>query len=139
MTDLVKTITGSGRTLAKIIDLNADITDALGAGAHWFTDPEESLQFGILGHPTGYVVKPHTHGHPTRMITDVVEILVIVGGVYELTIFDEDRQPVHTEDVVSGTIVMLCAGGHGLKCKKKGVIMETRQGPHLGVSDKTYY
>lgn len=132
-------ITGSGRVLAKVIDLDVSRDDEPKTGAHWFTEPADTLQFGILVHDNGYEVKPHTHGHPVRAVTDVVEVLMIVAGVYELTVFDEDRNPMWTGDVVTGFVVILYAGGHGLKCKKDGIIIETRQGPHLGADDKTYY
>ncbi len=81
----VQNIEGSGRVLAKIIDLNTD-TDDFEPATRWFTESQDSLQFGILRHDNGYVVKPHTHGHPVRLITDVVEILIIIAGKYELTI-----------------------------------------------------
>lgn len=137
---LIQEIQGSDRILAKVIDLSADETDnPEGAVTRWFTNSQDSLQLGILCHDKGYVVKPHTHGHPVRTITDVTEILIIVAGKYELTIFDEDQTPVWTGSVTEGSIVILLAGGHGLRCEKKGIIIETRQGPHLGTNDKTYY
>ena len=103
---------------------------------NFFTEPDADVQVAAMSHEDGYVVSPHIHRAYSRNLETTSEVLVIVEGCLEVTIFDVDKTLVAREDADQGSIIILYKGGHGFVAKGDLKMIEVKQGPFAGSSDK---
>lgn len=108
-------------------------------GIRFFTPPVFSQQLAYMRRPAGYVIEPHVHNLVRREVVNTLEVLFIRQGRAELTIYDEERQPVASRVLRAGDVVLLAAGGHGLRMMETTEIIEVKQGPYAGDQDKTRF
>jgi hypothetical protein len=109
-------------------------------GIHFFTPDSFSQQLGYMKHPAGYSVAPHDHNPVTRIIEWTQEALVIKSGRVRLDIYaPERRQYLQSRILEAGDVVLLAHGGHGLVMLEESEIVEVKQGPYAGKTDKTRF
>jgi hypothetical protein len=110
-----------------------------GDSISFFTPDSFSQQFGYLLHKKGAVIKPHEHRINTRTIQYTQEVLIIREGKVKVNFFDTDHQPVFSELLESGDVILLCGGGHGFEFLADTVMIEIKQGPYTGANDKVIF
>lgn len=98
---------------------------------HTFTQ-----QVGFITYPKGGETAPHTHKQQERIITDTAECLLVRKGRVEVSFFGAGREIVAVRELLEGDVVLLVAGGHGLRYCEDTVLLEIKQGPYLGPEEK---
>jgi cupin fold WbuC family metalloprotein len=130
----VTVVEHDGRVLARILRAYHDVAETT-----FVTDTSESLQLGLVARDTGGEVLPHRHLAVPREIVGTAEILVLQKGRCELTLFTDEGELVATHELATGDVVALLAGGHGLKMLEPTLMLEVKQGPYLGPSEKEHF
>jgi hypothetical protein len=100
------------------------------------TPPNLELQVGFVVHPAGGVIAPHRHARITRTINRTCEVLIVKKGRCEVDIYNDDQQLVVTRELQIGDLIILVNGGHGFRIQEDAVLLEIKQGPYLGLSEK---
>lgn len=108
-------------------------------GIEFFTDPDSSQQLGYMKRPPGYEVVPHKHNQVERMVRMTQEVLYIKSGACRLDLYDEKDGLDMSIILNMGDVVLLAEGGHGLVMLEETEIIEVKQGPFSGDSDKTRF
>ncbi|MFH0786409.1 MAG: hypothetical protein V2B13_02210 [Pseudomonadota bacterium] len=108
-------------------------------GVTFFSPFEFSQQLGILVHPPGHEVKAHVHNVIARDVRVTQEVLHIIEGKVEITLFTENKQYITSRLLTTGDTVLLAFGGHGIKIVQPSKILEVKQGPYAGKEDKEFF
>ena len=108
-------------------------------GVAFFSPPEFSQQLGFINHPAGHVVAPHIHNPVSREIVYTEETLFVREGRIRVDIYRADRTLLTSRTLTGGDVVLLASGGHGLEVLEPSSIIEVKQGPYAGESDKTRF
>ncbi len=108
-------------------------------GVTFFSPFEFSQQLGILVHPPGHEVKAHVHNVIARDVRVTQEVLHIIEGEVEITLFTENKQYITSRLLTTGDTVLLAFGGHGIKIVQPSKILEVKQGPYAGKEDKEFF
>lgn len=108
-------------------------------GVSFFSPFEFSQQLGVLIHPAGHEVKAHVHNLIARDVRVTQEVLHIIEGKIEITLFAENKKYITSRLLSRGDTVLLAYGGHGLKILEPSKILEVKQGPYAGVEDKEFF
>jgi hypothetical protein len=124
-----------GETLALVVTETLNFP----AGHNFLTQPLDQLQFAVFNHPKGHVIQRHWHPAYPRQLTNTCEVLIIQGGKVEAAIYDEELNLVFKHILNSGDIAILLRGGHGFEILETSTILEIKQGPYAGVSDKEVF
>jgi hypothetical protein len=99
----------------------------------FFSQDEEFIQVGAWNYDAGKELFAHIHNEVPRMITRTSEVLYVVAGRIEATIFTLDENPVKTLVLNVGEILVLLECGHGYKILDDGTkVFEIKNGPYLG-------
>lgn len=125
----------SGQTLIAII-IRSEFDES---GVSFFSPFEFSQQLGVLVHPSGFEVKPHVHKMISRDVRVTQEVLHLIRGKVEISLFDENQKSVQTCILNPGDTILLAFGGHGLRVLEPAKIIEIKQGPYAGMDDKEYF
>ncbi len=108
-------------------------------GIQFFTPNHFSQQLGYMNRPTGYVIPPHVHNPVAREVGFTKEVLVIRSGKVRVDFYDDDQNYLESRILNQGDIVLLAFGGHGFEMLEASEIVEVKQGPYAGESDKTRF
>lgn len=108
-------------------------------GVSFFSPFEFSQQLGILIHPAGHEVKAHVHNLIARDVRVTQEVLHVIEGKIEITLFAENKKYITSRLLSRGDTVLLAYGGHGLKILEPSKILEVKQGPYAGMEDKEFF
>jgi hypothetical protein len=108
-------------------------------GIHFFTPNSFSQQLGYMKRPEGYVIPPHVHNPVKREVSYTKEVLFIKSGKVRIDFFDEGQTYVFSRELHKGDVILLAFGGHGFKMLDDSEIIEVKQGPYAGESDKTRF
>lgn len=106
------------------------------ASVSFFTPDSLSQQLGFLPHKKGDIIQPHRHTVHKREILYTQEVLFIKKGKVKIDFYDRKHKYVCSETLSGGDVVLLCAGGHGFEMLQDTVMIETKQGPYVGLEDK---
>lgn len=108
-------------------------------GIEFFTPDHFSQQLGYMKRPKGYVVKPHLHIPVVREISFTKEVLFIKTGKVRIDFYDQDKIYLESKNLLSGDIILLAFGGHSIEVLEEAEIIEVKQGPYAGDSDKNRF
>ena len=100
------------------------------------TQPDLEFQVGFVVYPAGGTVRPHRHIPVTRKIERTCEVIVVKKGKCDVDLYNDDRQLVATRELVTGDLIVLVSGGHGFRMKEDTVLIEVKQGPYFGLTEK---
>lgn len=131
---LVEPITHAGEVLVYVVRANAAPTSTT-----FLTPDTLPLQLGFIVYPRGGEVARHYHKPIARQLQTTTEVLLVQRGSCELDVYDAQCEPVATTTLRQGDVVMLCAGGHGLRMNEDTVLLEVKQGPYTGVAEKVRF
>lgn len=131
----IKNITDSdGNILATIIRKDFDCN-----GIKFVTPDDYSQQLAYMHHEEGHVIIPHIHNEVKREIFYTKEVLVIKKGKLRCDFYNEQRKYIKSAIIKDGDIILLVSGGHGFVCLEETSMIEVKQGPYAGESDKVRF
>jgi hypothetical protein len=108
-------------------------------GIEFFTPDNFSQQLGYMNRPAGYVIPPHVHNPVTREVHYTKEVLYIKTGKVRADFYSDSQEYLESLILTQGDVVLLAFGGHGFQMLEPSEIIEVKQGPYAGESDKTRF
>jgi mannose-6-phosphate isomerase-like protein (cupin superfamily) len=106
-------------------------------GVHFFTPGEFSQQLGYMCHPAGHVIEAHVHNPVHRAVNFTREVLFLRRGRLRVDFYTDNGNYLESRELRTGDVILLAAGGHGFQALEEVEIIEVKQGPYVGDSDKT--
>jgi hypothetical protein len=131
---VIESIDFRGRVFAILIHANYRAK-----GIEFFTPDDFSQQLGYMNHPKGHVILPHVHNSVMRKVHFTKEVLFIRSGKVRVDFYDDDQSYIKSKILHQGDIILLAFGGHGFEMLEPTEIVEVKQGPYSGESDKTRF
>ena len=108
-------------------------------GIDFVTNQEDFLQIGYMNRESGYKIQPHKHNEISRTVSHTQEVLIIKSGKVQVDYYDTENTLFKSVILNKGDLVFLAFGGHGFSMLEKSEIIEVKQGPYIGESDKTRF
>lgn len=108
-------------------------------GITFFTQDELSQQMGFMRHPVGKVIEPHVHNHISRSVNYTQEALFIRRGKIKVDFYSDAQVYLFSYVLTAGDVILLISGGHGFEVLEEVEMIEVKQGPYAGDSDKTRF
>jgi len=105
-------------------------------GIEFFTPDDFSQQLAYMHRKKSYVIPPHVHNAVQRDVHFTQEVLVIKSGKVRVDYYDDDRNYLESRILYQGDVVLLAYGGHGFEMLEDSEMIEVKQGPYAGESDK---
>jgi hypothetical protein len=124
-----------GQTLLAYI-VRAEATETT---TSFFTGDDASFQTGFVVYPAGGAVVPHAHLPIVRTVVGTSELLLVRKGRCIVDIYGEDRALVTSRELGTGDLVILVTGGHGFRMIEDTVLLEVKQGPYGGQTEKVRF
>jgi|TARA_B110001469_G_C9492318_1_gene246299 hypothetical protein len=109
------------------------------SGIRFYNDEDDSLQIGSMCRPTGYLIESHIHNSVPRTIEYTKEVLFIKSGIVKIFFYSDSKKYLCEHIMKVGDFVFLGYGGHGLEIIEEAEIIEIKQGPYVGDTDKTRF
>jgi len=105
-------------------------------GTEFFTDPSLPQQVAYLRYDSGKTIAAHTHRPVAHRVSYTSEVLVIRKGKVRADFYSTQGVFLQSRVLESGDTVLLVGGGHGFEVLEEAEMIEVKQGPFLGDSDK---
>jgi mannose-6-phosphate isomerase-like protein (cupin superfamily) len=105
----------------------------------FITPSDATQQVGFIVYPRGGQVPRHVHKPAERHVRGTPEVLLVRSGRCEVDIYNDEQRVIATRPLGPGDVVVLVAGGHGLRMLEDTVFLEVKQGPYLGSDDKVLF
>jgi hypothetical protein len=105
-------------------------------GIHFFTPPHFSQQLGCMRHPKGHLIEPHVHNPVSRAVEFTQEALFLRRGRLRVDFYSEAGIYLESRELSAGDVILLIRGGHGFEVLEEIEMVEVKQGPYVGDSDK---
>lgn len=131
---MIEQITHKDRTLAMLLR-----TSFRAEGIQFFTPNDFSQQLAYMNRPQGYVIAPHVHNAVPREVQFTKEVLFIRSGKVRVDFYDDEQNYLESRILHQGDVILLAFGGHGFEMLEASEIIEVKQGPYAGESDKTRF
>ncbi|MEO8446829.1 MAG: hypothetical protein ABI528_05005 [bacterium] len=131
---MVETIEDNGKLLAIIIG-----SEFKKDGIHFFTSNDLSQQLAYMHHPVGKKIDPHVHNPVSREVQYTQEVLLIKKGKLRVDFYDDEQNYLDSRVLNEGDVILLATGGHGFEVLEEVEMIEVKQGPYAGDSDKTRF
>jgi mannose-6-phosphate isomerase-like protein (cupin superfamily) len=109
------------------------------SGIHFFTPDEFSQQLAYMHHPKGKVIQPHVHKPLSREVVLTQEVLFIKSGILRVDFYSDDQKYLESRVLHEGDVILLAGGGHGFEAIEPVEMIEVKQGPYSGESEKTRF
>ena len=108
-------------------------------GIHFLTPNDFSQQLGYMNHPAGHLIAPHFHNSVPREVCFTNEVLYIKTGKLQVNFYSSSQVFLESRVLNQGDVILLASGGHGFMVLEDSEIIEIKQGPYAGDSDKTRF
>jgi hypothetical protein len=108
-------------------------------GIHFFTPDELSQQLAYMQHPVGKVIQPHVHNPVPREVQYTQEVLFLRKGSLRVDFYNNQQEYLESRILEAGDVVLLVSGGHGFEVLEEIEMIEVKQGPYVGDTDKTRF
>jgi mannose-6-phosphate isomerase-like protein (cupin superfamily) len=131
---MLENVYNSNKLLAII--LSGDYSEP---GVNFFTPDNLSQHLAFIKHPPGKLIEPHVHNPVPREVLYTQEVLIIRKGRLRVDFFNDDRALVASRELGAGDVILLAEGGHGFEVLEELEMIEVKQGPYAGDSDKTRF
>ena len=103
---------------------------------NFVTENEEEFQLASFNLVKDTKIERHHHPKQNRQIQNTSEVITVIEGSIEVSIYDENLEFVHKENLVSGETIALFRGGHEIEVKEDTKFIESKQGPYIEDIDK---
>ena len=105
-----------------------------------FVTPENlNLQVGFVVYKAGEEVPRHYHNEIERTVSSTSEVINVRVGSCNVQIYDDSQNLVADRRLDVGDIIIFVGGGHGFRMNKDTVLSEVKQGPYIGIDEKTNF
>jgi hypothetical protein len=131
---LIETITHGLEPIALIIRAGYDRP-----GIQFFTPVNFSQQVAFMRHPAGHKIAAHVHNLQLRQVLYTQEVLFLRRGRVRVNLYSSKRESIGSRILNEGDLILLCGGGHSLEMLEESSMIEVKQGPYAGDSDKTRF
>jgi mannose-6-phosphate isomerase-like protein (cupin superfamily) len=131
---MIQRIIHNNTLLALIIP--ADFNES---GIHFFTPDEFSQQLAYMHHPKGKIIQPHVHKPLSRQVKFTQEVLFVKSGVIRVDFYSDEQKYLESRVLRGGDVILLAGGGHGFEVIEPVEMIEVKQGPYSGDSEKTRF
>ncbi len=131
---MIEEIKEAGELLAIILRAGYDKP-----GITFFTPDDLSQQLAYMRHPSGKVIEPHVHNPVARQVHYTQEVLFLRRGKLRVDFYASDQRYLSSRMLNSGDVILLITGGHGFEALEEIEMIEVKQGPYAGDSDKTRF
>jgi mannose-6-phosphate isomerase-like protein (cupin superfamily) len=105
-------------------------------GIEFYTPDDFSQQLAYMNRPKGYSIEAHVHEPVPRQVHYTQEVLFIRSGRVKVDFYTNDQTYLESRVLNTGDVVLLATGGHGFTMLEPTEIIEVKQGPFAGESDK---
>lgn len=105
-------------------------------GVDFITPNEYSQQVAYMHHSTGKVIDAHIHNLVHRNVVLTQEVLFIKKGKLRVDFYDDYEDYLKSTILEEGDVILLVSGGHGFTVLEEVEMVEVKQGPYAGESDK---
>jgi mannose-6-phosphate isomerase-like protein (cupin superfamily) len=130
----VENIEVDGQVMAIIVRARFDAP-----GVHFFTPDSFSQQLAYMRHPAGKIIEPHLHNRVKREVFFTNEVLVLRKGKLRVDFYTDAREYRASRVLEGGDVILLVRGGHGFEVLEDVEMIEVKQGPFAGDTDKTRF
>ncbi|WP_020561480.1 cupin domain-containing protein [Methylosarcina fibrata] len=131
---MIERILNAGKELALIIRRSFEKD-----GIEFFTPGSYSQQIGYMKRAKGYAIPPHVHNPVVREVQYTKEVLFIKSGRVRVDFYSDEQEYLESTVLAAGDVILLAFGGHGFEMLEESEIIEVKQGPYAGESDKTRF
>lgn len=132
---MIQNITHNNQILAIIIK-----RDYSKEGVEFFTPNEFSQQLAFMRHSKGKIIGAHVHNPVKREVQYTKEVLIIRKGKLRVDFYDDNQNYLDKSLILeAGDVILLAYGGHGFEVLEDLEMIEVKQGPYVGESDKTRF
>lgn len=131
---MVEHIEISGKTYAIIIPANYEKE-----GIEFHSDPKDSLQIGSMMWRSGHHIQGHKHLSHPRSVEFSNEAIFITKGKVKINFLNDSGKTLLSRILETGDVVLLLDGGHSFDIIEDARMIEVKQGPYVGESDKLRY
>jgi hypothetical protein len=122
------TIERNGVVLAKLIK-----SDDIKPGLNFYSENPDFIQVGVWEYEKDKNLLAHIHNILERTINRTNEVLYIIKGRLEATIYTIQEEFVEKLILESGDILILLTSGHGYRILEDSTrVLEIKNGPYLG-------
>lgn len=128
---MIEKIENNGEIMAIIV-----YKDYRKEGLSFITHKEALLQLGYINQPAGYKVQPHIHNLVTRQTKGTQEVLLIKKGRIKIDFYGKERTYLGSKELISGDVILLATGGHGITMLEPTELIEVKTGPYVEEEDK---
>jgi hypothetical protein len=128
---MLETVTCEDAIIAIIIR-----SDFKKEGIEFFTPENFSQQLGYMNRKKGYMVEPHIHEMIERKVTLTQEVLYVKSGKIKVGLFNNNHVFIGAHVLFTGDFILLSTGGHSVEWLEDSELIEVKQGPYAGYSDK---
>jgi hypothetical protein len=108
-------------------------------GIQFFTSNELSQQLASMSYSAGKVIPAHTHNLVRREVSYTQEALFIRKGKVRVDFYTQRQEYRKSRVLSAGDVILLIAGGHGFEVLEDLNMVEVKQGPYVGDTDKTRF
>ena len=123
-----------GQLCAIILSANYDEP-----GIRFFTSNELSQQLASMSYAKGKVIPAHTHNLVLREVSYTQEALFIRKGRIRVDFYSQQQDYRTSRVLRTGDVILLISGGHGFEVLEDLNMVEVKQGPYVGETDKTRF
>jgi hypothetical protein len=92
-----------------------------------------------MSYSAGKVIPAHTHNLVRREVSYTQEALFIRKGKVRVDFYTQRQEYRKSRVLGTGDVILLIAGGHGFEVLEEVNMVEIKQGPYFGDSDKTRF
>jgi hypothetical protein len=108
-------------------------------GIQFFTPNELSQQLASMSYKPGKIIPAHTHRPVRREVLYTQEALFIRKGKLRVDFYSTQQEYRRSRILQTGDVILLIAGGHGFEVLEDLNMVEVKQGPYAGDSDKLVF
>jgi hypothetical protein len=108
-------------------------------GIKFFTPSSFSQQVAYMKHPQGHKITAHVHNVISRQVLYTQEVLIVRRGKVKVKLYSSSKKYIGDRILCSGDLILLCGGGHSFEMLEETSMIEVKQGPFTGDSDKTKF
>ncbi|MBI1826784.1 MAG: hypothetical protein HY287_15245 [Planctomycetes bacterium] len=103
------------------------------------TPTDWTQQVGFVVYRAGTSIPRHRHLPIQRKIIGTGEVLVVRKGHCEVELYADGGILIAQRELHVGDVLILIAGGHGFHMIEDTVLLEIKQGPYTGLTEKKYF
>lgn len=127
MNSFIEEVQYSGERYAIVVD-----TSMGPDGLTFFSNNEDFIQAGLWKYKKGEKLQAHYHNYFQRVSYRTSEVVYVVEGEIESTIYTEEGDFIWKGIIKKGQLIIQLQGAHEYSILEDAVVIETKNGPYSG-------